>query len=172
MTKKLRGHSGKKFAMISRNSWCVNGRGCWCIGTADSGPKCAQSWHQIQTLKKYIFCHIYCVDRCTHLYRTVTAFRAVSNRESRYPHVHLYIIWHGSKPRIWHGSNIKFQRFLRGKKCFPQLKISNPRISCTVNGVRRSSWKVVWVTKWSCASETSVKWQIFCSCSWQAIDTC
>jgi len=52
------------------------------------------------------------------------------------------------------------------------LKISNPRISSTVNGVRRSSWKVVWVTKWRYTSETSVKWQIFCPCSWQAINTC
>jgi len=77
-TKKLRGHSGKKFARKSRNSWCVNGRGCGCIGTFDSGPKCAQSWDQIQTLKNYIICHLYCVYCCTHLYRTVTGSRTVS----------------------------------------------------------------------------------------------
>ena len=38
------------------------------------------------------------------------------------------------------------------------------------NGVRRSSWKVVWVTKSSYDSETSIRWQIFFSCSWRAID--
>jgi len=83
MTKKLKGHSRKKFAQKSRNNWCVNGRGCGCIGTVDSGPQCAQSWDQTQTIKNNISCHIYCVYRCTHLDRTVTASRAVSNRESR-----------------------------------------------------------------------------------------
>jgi len=41
--KKKRGHSGEKFARKSRHSWCVNSRGCGCIGKVDSGPKCAQS---------------------------------------------------------------------------------------------------------------------------------
>jgi len=58
---------------------------CGCIGTVDSGPECAQSWDQIQMLKNYICCHIYSIHWCTHLYRTVTVFRAVSNRQSRYP---------------------------------------------------------------------------------------
>ena len=40
-----------------------------------------------------------------------------------------------------------------------------------MNEVRSSFRKVMWVTKWSYTSETSVKWQMFCSCSWQAIDT-
>jgi len=49
----------------------------------------------------------------------------------------------GSSPRTT-GLNLlhraKFQRFLSGKSVFPELKIRNPRISCTLNGVRRSSW--------------------------------
>jgi len=69
----------------SGKSWRVNSRGCGCIGTVDSGHKCAQSWDQIPRLKNYISCHIYCVYRSTHLYRTDTASRAVSNGKSRYP---------------------------------------------------------------------------------------
>jgi len=75
---------------------------------------------------------------------------------------------HGSKP-LTRSKNSDISQW---QKCFSELKISNPRISCTLNGVRRSSWKVVWVTKSSYASETSFRWQIFCSCSWQAIDMC
>ena len=75
---------------------------------------------------------------------------------------------HGSKPL----TRSKISEISRWQKCFSELKISNPRISCTLHGVRRSSWKVVWVTKWSYASETSFKWQIFCSYSWRAIDIC
>ena len=34
--KKIEGpYSREKFARESRNSWCVNGRGCGCIGTVD-----------------------------------------------------------------------------------------------------------------------------------------
>jgi len=51
MTKKMRGHSGKKIAQKSRNSCQVNSRSCGCIGTVDSGPKCAHSQNQIQTIK-------------------------------------------------------------------------------------------------------------------------
>jgi len=40
---KIEGPSGEKKAQKSRNSCKVNGRGCGCIGTVDSGPKCAQS---------------------------------------------------------------------------------------------------------------------------------
>ena len=37
--KKIEGpYSREKFARESRNSWCVNGRGCECIGTVDLGP--------------------------------------------------------------------------------------------------------------------------------------
>ena len=75
---------------------------------------------------------------------------------------------HGSKPLTWN----KISEISQWQKCCSQLKISNPRISCTLNGVRRSSWKVVRVTKSSYASETSFKWQIFCSYSWRAMDTC
>jgi len=75
---------------------------------------------------------------------------------------------HGSKPL----HETKFQRCLSGKSVFLNSKFQNSRISCSVNWVRRSFSKVVRVTKRGCASETSVKWQIFCSCSWRAIDTC
>jgi len=69
-------------------------------------------------------------------------------------------------PRCLQGLNL-----LHGAKfqCFSELKISNSRISCTLNGVRRSLLKVVWVTKCSYDSETSIRGQIFCSCSWQTI---
>jgi len=75
-------------------------------------------------------------------------------------------VLHGSKPL----TRSKISEISQWHKCFSALKISNPRISCTLNGVRRSSWKVVWVTKSSYASETSFRWQIFCSYSWRAID--
>jgi len=64
--------------------------------------------------------------------------------------------YQGSKPLTWN----KISEIFKWQKCFSELKISNPRILCTLNGVRRSSWKVVWVAKWSYASETSVGWQI------------
>jgi len=86
--KKMRGHSGKKFARKSRNSCWVNGRGCGCIGIVDAEHKCAHSWNQIQTLKECHFCHIYYSQVSAHLCTTVTASRAVSNWESRYPHRH------------------------------------------------------------------------------------
>jgi len=76
--------------------------------------------------------------------------------------------YHGSKPL----TQSKLSEISQWQKCFSELKISNSRISCTLNGVRRSSWKVVWVTKLSHASETNFSWQIFCSCSWRAIDMC
>ena len=47
--------------------------------------KWAQSWNQIKTFKECLCCHIYWVRWCTPLYRTVTAFCTVFNRESRYP---------------------------------------------------------------------------------------
>ena len=49
--KKIEGPFGGKNCTESRNSWCVNGWGCGYIGAVHSGPKCAQSWNQIQTLK-------------------------------------------------------------------------------------------------------------------------
>jgi len=90
----------------------------------------------------------------------------------------LYVPWenpscrmdfpHGSKPL----TRSKISEISQWQKCFSELIISNLRISCTLNGVRRSSWKVVWVTISIYSSETSFRLQIFCSCSWQAIDTC
>jgi len=62
------------------------GRGC--IGTFDSGPKCAQSWNQIQTLKDCLFCHIYCANLGKPWHRTVTTSCTVSNRKSRCPRTH------------------------------------------------------------------------------------
>ena len=75
---------------------------------------------------------------------------------------------HGSKPL----TRSKISEISQWQKCFSELKISISRISCTLNGVRRSSWKVVWVAESSYDSETSIRWQIFCSCSWRAIDIC
>jgi len=80
---------------------------------------------------------------------------------TRLNNVYIYIFffcigsqWHGSKPL----TRSKISEISQWQKCFSELKISNPRISCTLNGVRRSTWKVVRVTKPSYASETSFKW--------------
>jgi len=59
--------------------------GCGSIRTVESGPKCAQSWNPIQTLKEYFSCHIYCAQLRAHLGKIVEASCAVSNRRSRYP---------------------------------------------------------------------------------------
>jgi hypothetical protein len=74
MIKKMRGHSGKKNARKSRNSCRVNGRGCGCTGTVDSGPKCAQAWNQIQTLKECLCCHIYCAHHWPRLVQPLAQF--------------------------------------------------------------------------------------------------
>jgi len=63
----------------------VNGQSCGCIGTVDSERNFAQSYNQIQTLKKCSGCHIYCAPLCAHLRAIVTSSCTVSNRESRYP---------------------------------------------------------------------------------------
>ena len=60
----MRGNSGKKISQKSRNSCSLNSRSCGCIGTVDSGPKCAHSHNQIQTLKSRFSCHIYCAHYC------------------------------------------------------------------------------------------------------------
>jgi len=57
---------------------------CGSTRTLNSGPKCAQSWNQIQTLIKCLFCHIYCAQLRAHLGKIIRASRAVSNRESQY----------------------------------------------------------------------------------------
>ena len=74
-----------KKAGKSRISHRLSGGGSGSTRTVEAGPKCAPSWNQIQSLKDCLCCHIYCVHPCTHLYRTVTAARAVPNRESLYP---------------------------------------------------------------------------------------
>jgi len=61
---------------------------------------------------------------------------------------------HGFKPL----TRSKISEISHWQKCFSELKISNPRISCTLNEVSRSSWKVLWVTTSSYASETSFRW--------------
>jgi len=83
--KKIEGPFGKKLARKSRNSCRVNCRGCGCMRTVDSGPKCAQSWNQIQTLKECLCCHNYCAQFEPRWAILVLASRAVSNSESRYP---------------------------------------------------------------------------------------
>ena len=82
---KKKGPFGGKIAQKSRNSCRLNGRSCGCIGTLDSRRNFAQSWNQIQRLKKYLCCYIYCAQLCTHLRAIVTASCAVSDWESRYP---------------------------------------------------------------------------------------
>ena len=44
-------------------------------------------------------------------------------------------VTHGSKPH----TRSKISKISQWQECFSELKISNPRISCTLNGVRRSS---------------------------------
>ena len=48
---KNEGPFGEKNAQKSRNSCSINSRSCGCIGTVESGSKCAHSWNQIWTLK-------------------------------------------------------------------------------------------------------------------------
>ena len=60
-------------------------------------------------------------------------------------------------PRVWTSARNKISQISSWQKCFSELKISNTRISRSFNTARKSSWKVVWVTKWSYASETSIK---------------
>jgi len=85
MTKKMRGHSGKKNVRKSRNRCRVNGRSCGCIGTVDAGPKFAHSWNQIQMLKECFYCRIYCAHLWPRVAAIVTASCAVSNREFPVP---------------------------------------------------------------------------------------
>ena len=80
MTTKMRGHSGKTITQKSRNSCFLNGRSCGCMGTVDSRCNFAQSQNQIQTLKKCLYCHMYCAQLWAHLGAIATAFCAVSNR--------------------------------------------------------------------------------------------
>jgi len=44
-----------------------------------------------------------------------------------------------------------------GQRCVIHMEFSDSRISCTWNGARRSSQKVLWVTKGGYASETNTK---------------
>jgi len=68
LTKKMRGHSGKKFAQKSRNKLLSERWGDERTRTVDAGPKCAQSWDQIQTLKECLCFHIYCAHLGTPWY--------------------------------------------------------------------------------------------------------
>jgi len=64
---KIEGPFGEKIAPKSKNSCQMNGRSCGCIGTVDSGPKCAHSWNQIQTLKECLFV-ISIALKCKHIW--------------------------------------------------------------------------------------------------------
>ena len=64
----MRGHSGKKFAQKSRNKLLSERWGDERTRTVDAGPKCAQSWNQIQTLKECLCFHIYCAHLGTPWY--------------------------------------------------------------------------------------------------------
>jgi len=70
--------------MLAYKCW-VYGWSCGCIGTVDSGPKCAHSWNQTQTLKDCLFCHNYCAQLWLRMVAIVTASCAVSNRVYQYP---------------------------------------------------------------------------------------
>jgi len=54
-------------------------------------PQFSPSWNQHQTLTDYLCCHIYCAYLGTPWDQIVGAFRAVSNRESWYPHTNTKI---------------------------------------------------------------------------------
>jgi len=58
--------------------------------------------------------------------------------------------FHGSKSL----HETKLSEISQWQKYFSELKISDPRISCSLNGVGRSFLKVVWVTEPGYASET------------------
>jgi len=85
LVEKIEGSSGIKSAQKSRKSCALNDQGCGCIGTVDSRRNLTQSYDQIQTLKEYACCHIYCVQLCAHFRAIVTSSCSVSNRKSRYP---------------------------------------------------------------------------------------
>ena len=73
MTKKMRGHSGKR-----KMSCRLSSRNCgfiWKLARGLNVPK-------IQTLKWYLFCHIHCARLCTRVHAIVTASCVFSNRES------------------------------------------------------------------------------------------
>ena len=83
--KKLRGHSGKKMhgdleTIAGRERW-----GSGCRGHDEKERNVAQSWNQIQTLKNYIYCHMYCAHFSTALHQIVGDMSTVPSRESRYP---------------------------------------------------------------------------------------
>jgi len=62
--------------------------GCEYIGTFDSEIKCSQSLNQIKMLKDCLVHHVYCAHLGTPWHRALTAFCAVSYRESRYTRTH------------------------------------------------------------------------------------
>jgi len=62
--------------------------GCEYIGKFESEVKCCQSLHQIQILKDCLLRHVYYAHLGRPWHRAVTAFGAVSYRESRYTRTH------------------------------------------------------------------------------------
>jgi len=103
----IRGNSGKTLAQKSRNSCWVNGGGVgahrqWAIGAPDPNTNA-----QRMSLLSHVLPHL-----GPPWYRSVTASRAVSNRESRYPprnparllslFVCLFVCWKDTRKTILH----------------------------------------------------------------------
>jgi len=81
---KNEGQLEKKIAQELRNSHKLSSSGEQ--GQVTQGINWRKSWNQMQTLKDCLCCHICCAQLETSWDAIVGASRAVSNRESRYPH--------------------------------------------------------------------------------------
>jgi len=83
LTKKMRGHSGGKFARKSRNSWRVSGGGVGAHGQLTQGANFCSPGAKYKR-SKIVFAVTTNALTFEHLWTQLTASRAVSNRESRY----------------------------------------------------------------------------------------
>ena len=83
--KKSEGPLREKNCTKSRNSRSVSGGSVGAEGMVTNLPNCASTSNQIQTLKDCLCCHSYWAHLGTPWQRTITASRAVSDRESWYP---------------------------------------------------------------------------------------
>jgi hypothetical protein len=86
LTNKIEGPLLKKIARKSRNGRRVNGGCVGAHGQLTQGANWSKSQNQIQPLKEYLCCHIYCAQLGAPWGKIVGASesRALSNRESRY----------------------------------------------------------------------------------------
>jgi len=75
-----------------------------------------------------------CICMCRYVFMLVNRRACMCICIHIHEYIHIYI-YHGSKPL----TRNKISEISQWQKCFSELKISNPRISCTGNGVRRSS---------------------------------